>query len=84
MSAPGAQVDVVLHERVALCGRLLDGIALSQERIDHVVDIPCRNSIDRLLPEMLDGDGQPPVQVDPTPDQSMVLARATKAASRGG
>jgi hypothetical protein len=61
MCAPGARVDVVLHERVALCGGLLDGIALSQERIDHVVDISCRNGVDGPLSEMLDGDAQPPV-----------------------
>jgi hypothetical protein len=73
-TAPGAGADgcarcavnVVLDERVALRGRSLDGIALSQEGINHVVDIPCCNSIDRLLPQMPDGDGQPPVQVDPT------------------
>jgi hypothetical protein len=49
VSATGARVDVVLHQRGASGSRLLDGIALTQQRIDHVVDVTRRDHVDGFV-----------------------------------
>ena len=63
MGASGAGVDVVLGQRRARGGGLVDGVALLEERVDHVVDRAFVDRIDRLVSEVLHGDGKPPVEV---------------------
>jgi hypothetical protein len=63
MGASGAGVDVVLGQRRARGGGLVDGVALLEERVDHVVDRALVDRVDRLLSEVFNGDGKPSVEV---------------------
>jgi hypothetical protein len=49
MGASGAGVDVVLHERRARGGGLVDGVALPEKRVDHVVDRAVGDRFDRVV-----------------------------------
>jgi hypothetical protein len=63
VSAPGPRVDVLLHQRRAKGGCLVDRVALAQQRVDHVVDVARRDRVDGLVSEVVDRNGQPPSEV---------------------
>ena len=61
--APGALVEIVLDQCAALGGGLGDRVALAQHGVDHVVEVTGADLVDRLVAEMLDRVGEPPVEV---------------------